>query len=106
MELGETVQDTARREVYEETGFHLGKLELFGVYSGSKCDKTFSNGDQVSMVQIIFTCKEFEGELVEQNAESKDIEFFALDDLPENLFPDHKIFFDDLLSNKERPILN
>jgi ADP-ribose pyrophosphatase YjhB (NUDIX family) len=106
MELGETVQDTARREVFEETGLHLGKLELLGVYSGSKYDKTFSNGDQVSMVQFIFTCKEYEGELIKQNAESMHNAFFALDELPDNLFPDHKVFFDDLIFNKERPILN
>jgi ADP-ribose pyrophosphatase YjhB (NUDIX family) len=43
MELEETVQDTTRREVFEETGLHLGKLELFGIYSGPDYDKTFSN---------------------------------------------------------------
>ncbi|MDR6553276.1 ADP-ribose pyrophosphatase YjhB (NUDIX family) [Paenibacillus qinlingensis] len=84
MELGETVQDTARREVFEETGLILGKLELFGVYSGSKYDKTFSNGDQVSMVQFLFTCNEFEGEFIKQNAESQQNSFFALDELPDN----------------------
>ena len=34
MEFGETVEDTARREVFEETGLKLGKLEFFNVYSG------------------------------------------------------------------------
>ena len=56
MELGETVQETARREVFEETGLCLGKLDLFNVYSGADYDKTFSNGDQVSMVLLLFTC--------------------------------------------------
>ena len=28
MEFGETVEDTARREVFEETGLKLGKLEF------------------------------------------------------------------------------
>lgn len=32
MELGETVQEAARREVFEETGLHLGNLDLFGIY--------------------------------------------------------------------------
>ncbi|MGD6992107.1 NUDIX domain-containing protein [Sutcliffiella horikoshii] len=45
MDLGESVQDTARREVYEETGLKLEEFELFGIYSGPQYDKTFSNGD-------------------------------------------------------------
>ena len=52
MELGETVQDTARREVFEETGLRLGKLELFGMYSGPDYYKTFPNGDQVSWSKL------------------------------------------------------
>ena len=34
MELGESTEDTARREVREETALELGKLRLIGVYSG------------------------------------------------------------------------
>ena len=34
MELGESVQETARREVLEETGITVGALRLIGVYSG------------------------------------------------------------------------
>ena len=107
MELEETVQDTARREVFEETGLRLGKLDLFGIYSGPEYDKTFSNGDQVSMVQLLFTCYEFEGELNNNNNNNESLRnvFFDLDKLPDNLFPDHQIFFEDLLSNRDRPIL-
>lgn len=68
-------------------------------------DKTFFNGDQVSMVQLLFTCKEYEGELVSHNSESLKNAFFSLEKLPENLYSDHQKFFDDLLSNKEKPII-
>jgi ADP-ribose pyrophosphatase YjhB (NUDIX family) len=105
MELGEKVQDTARREVFEETGIKLEKLELFGIYSGPEYDKTFSNGDQVSMVQIIFSCKQYKGALVEDNEESLKNRFFDLNNLPENIFAEHRVFLDDLLSNKEQPII-
>lgn len=105
MELEETVQDTARREVFEETGLNLGKLELFGIYSGPDYDKTFSNGDQVSMIQFIFTCKDFKGELVESSSESLNNHFFPLNKLPENLFSDHKDFLNDLFSDEEKPII-
>jgi ADP-ribose pyrophosphatase YjhB (NUDIX family) len=90
MELGENVQDTARREVFEETGLHLKNLELFGIYSGAVYDKTFSNGDQVLMVQVLFTCRDFEGDLIDSNQELLKVKFFSLDDL---------------LSKKETPII-
>lgn len=32
MELGESVEETARRETYEETGLLLGKIELLGIF--------------------------------------------------------------------------
>lgn len=105
MEMEESVQDTARREVFEETGLQLKELELFGIYSGPKYDKTFKNGDQVAMVQILFTCRNFEGQVVEQNEESLNNKFFSLKDLPENLFSDHQDFFDDLKSRPLLPIL-
>lgn len=104
MELGESVQDTARREVYEETGILLDELELFGIYSGPQYDKIFSNGDQVAIVLISFICKQYSGELVESNEESIQNSFFSLEALPENIFPEHQMLMDDLLSKKPLPI--
>ncbi|GAA0592888.1 NUDIX hydrolase [Virgibacillus siamensis] len=105
MELGENVQETARREVYEETGLRLGNLELFGIYSGPEYDKTFPNGDQVSLVQISFTCTVYTGELIQHNEESLCNKFFRLNNLPDDIFDEHKVFLKDLLSREERPIV-
>ncbi|MBY6037727.1 NUDIX hydrolase [Fictibacillus nanhaiensis] len=105
MEFNETVQETARREVFEETGLIIGKLDLFGIYSGSNHEKTFDNGDQVSMVQIMFSCREYKGNLIKQNDESLENRFFELNRLPADLFLEHQLFFDDLFSNKEKPII-
>ncbi|WP_112179860.1 MULTISPECIES: NUDIX hydrolase [Paraliobacillus] len=105
MDLGESVQGTAKREVYEETGLLLEELELFGIYSGPQYDKTFSNGDQVSLVLISFICKKYSGELVESNEESLQNKFYSLDELPECIFTEHKMLIDDLLSKKQIPII-
>ena len=105
MELGENVQDTARREVYEETGLILNELELFGIYSGPQYDKVFPNGDQVSLVQISFICKSYTGDLVDSNEESLQNSFFSLDNLPNNIFTEHQVFIDDFLSNNTLPII-
>lgn len=105
MDLGESVQDTARREIYEETGLILEELKLFGIYSGPQYDKTFSNGDQVSLVLISFVCNQYSGELVESNEESIQNKFYSLKELPENIFTEHKMLIEDLLSNKRLPII-
>ncbi|WP_054024952.1 NUDIX hydrolase [Bacillus sp. FJAT-28004] len=102
MELGEKIEDTARREVYEETGIRLGKMELFGMYSN--IEKVFGNGDQTSLVQIIFTCNDFEGEL-HTSDESLETKFFSTHSLPNNLYPDHMLFFEDLLSGEKPPFV-
>lgn len=105
MEIGESVQDTARREVYEETGLNMEELCLFGIYSGPQYDKTFSNGDEVSLVLVSFICKSYSGRLVETNAESIENKFYSLKELPTNIYTEHKMLVDDLLSKKQLPII-
>lgn len=105
MDLGESILDTARREVYEEMGLSIEESQLFGIYSGPHYDKTFSNGDQVSLVQVLFICNRYSGNLVERNEESIQNKFFPLEELPENIFNEHKIFIADLLSRKPQPII-
>ncbi|AQQ53263.1 hypothetical protein B0X71_09345 [Planococcus lenghuensis] len=105
MELDESIQNTARREVTEETGLRLEQLELFGIYSGPAYDKTFANGDEVSLVQVLFTCTAYSGDLIRENEESLNNRFFGLNELPENIFSDHKIFLEDFLSKPGFPIV-
>lgn len=38
VDVGETVEDACRRELYEETGMRVKKLTLIGVYSAPKRD--------------------------------------------------------------------
>ena len=106
LEIGETVEDAARREVFEETGLRLGKMVLFGIYSGVKSEWTHTNGDQVANVLIEFVCRDYEGELAQVTEESLDIRFFALDDLPAKLFPGQKQIFADLMSGKQTTIIS
>jgi ADP-ribose pyrophosphatase YjhB (NUDIX family) len=95
MEMGESTVETARREVFEETGLRLGDLQLFRVYSGPEYDKTFANGDQVALVQVLYSCREFTGELIRSNSESLDNAFFQMKELPKELFQEHVSFIQD-----------
>lgn len=46
VELGESVEQAAKRELLEETGLIASKLELLGVYSGEVMQYTYPNGLQ------------------------------------------------------------
>lgn len=87
MEPDEQAEDTARRELFEETGLIAESLELFGVFSGPELHYVYPNGDEVSNVDIVYLCKAFSGALKKQDSEVDDLRFFAADELPENLSP-------------------
>ncbi|MEM5018308.1 NUDIX domain-containing protein [Metabacillus indicus] len=105
MELNESVRETAKREVFEETGITMGELSLFGIYSGPSRDKTFSNGDQAALVEVFFKCTDYSGKFIEQNEETLENRFFPLTDLPDNLFIEHLPVINDLLSEKKIPVV-
>ncbi|KFM98580.1 NUDIX domain-containing protein [Bacillus clarus] len=87
LEYNETLEDAAKREVFEETGLTVKNIELFRTYSGPDFFQIYPNGDQVHGVLVIYICRDFDGELICDPAESKELRFFPLDALPSNLHP-------------------
>lgn len=103
MELGESAEDAARREVLEETGLRLGKLELFGVYSGPGYRCRAENGDEFDVVLIAYTARDFEGRAAVMDDESLSLEWFGLDCLPENMSGQHRRILDDFIAGPGAP---
>lgn len=89
MDIGETLAESARRETLEETGLTVGALTFFGVFSGPRFENEYANGDRTAPVIMGFTTTEFRGEL-RPCAESPDLRFFPLDQLPEAMNPFHR----------------
>ena len=87
MEIDEQAEETARRELLEETGLISEELELFGVFSGPDYHYVYPNGDEVSNVDIVFLCRKYSGSLKCQEGEVDDLRFFAPDEIPEKLSP-------------------
>lgn len=88
MELGESFEETARREVFEETGLVVGELLLLGLDSGRFYE--YPNGHQVYNAIAVFTSSEFTGAVKADDMESVDVGFFHLHELPENISPPDK----------------
>jgi 8-oxo-dGTP pyrophosphatase MutT (NUDIX family) len=86
-EIGETVEETARREVLEETGLTAGKLTLIGVFSGPDRVHTYPNGDQTYVIGVYYLCEDFTGTLRPQAEEVTDLQWFDLDHLPDSIMP-------------------
>lgn len=86
VELYERVEDAAARELREETGLIADQLELLGVFSGPELRYTYPNDDQVSIVDIVYLCRKYHGQLRPQPEEVTELAFFSPDRLPDNLF--------------------
>jgi 8-oxo-dGTP pyrophosphatase MutT (NUDIX family) len=91
MELDESLMQTLRREVFEETGLRVVRAMPFGVYSDPRYSTTYPNGDWVQPVTLAFHVREWTGEPRADGEESLDLAFFPLDRLPpdDRMHPSH-----------------
>ena len=87
IELFEAAEAAAARELLEETGLIADSLELFGVFSGEEQHYIYPNGDEVSTIDIVYICQKWHGVLQCQPEEVSELNFFALEDIPENISP-------------------
>lgn len=98
MELGETTEEVAKREVAEETGLKVGKLHFINVYSGPEYFVKVENGDEFYCVTAAYYTNEFTGELNVDERESIKFEYFYPDELPQKIVKSHKKIIDEYLA--------
>lgn len=84
-EPGESAEETARRETFEETGLTLGQLDFFGIFSGPEVAHTYPNGDQVHNVTIVFTSRDWRGRPHVADGEGREVRFFGPGELPADI---------------------
>lgn len=80
LKSGETIQEAARRELYEETGFVIGDISLLGLYTD------FSDGRSDHIV-VLYGDVRYKCDKYAKSDEIAKIEFFPLDNLPDNILP-------------------
>ncbi len=90
MEIGETTEETARREVREETGLEIGEMTLFNICSGKELFYVCPNGDQVFPVFPVYITNDVRGDLHADGDEVREVRYFPIDELPEQMLPETK----------------
>lgn len=98
MELGESAEETAKREVFEETGLTVGKLKLIDVFSREGSYIKVPNGDEFYAVTVAYYTNEISGSFNMDESESLEFAFISIDEFPKNIVKSHKKIIDRFLS--------
>lgn len=77
----EAPQDAIVREVWEETGLHVEPTGYCGVFGGPDFRVRYANGDEVSYVMSMFTCRPIGGELRPDGDEVLEVKYFPPDEV-------------------------
>lgn len=98
MEFGESAEETAVREVREETGLDIQINHLLGIYT--KYFATYANGDQAQIISFNFHATATGGELKIDNKETFDLKFFTPQQAPPLFNQHHQDIMDNFIANK------
>ncbi|MGE6513438.1 NUDIX hydrolase [Lysinibacillus sphaericus] len=85
MELSETLEEVASRELKEETGLVANQFELIGVFSGPHYYFQYPNGDKTYSVIHLFRAINVSGMLEMNDGESLSLKYFSKNELPEKI---------------------
>ena len=100
MEIGESLEETAKREVLEESGLTLEELKWFDLFSGRELIYKLPHGDVVVNVTAVYTSSKYKGQLTPDDTEGYEVRFFYLDRLPKNISPPDKPIIEKLLERQ------
>ena len=105
-ELGETIEDTAVREVKEETGIDVDVTELVGLYTNPAHVIAYDDGEVRQQFSVCFAARPLGGELV-NSAESKEVRWVPVEELDElRIHPSMRLRIDHGLDpNRKEPYL-
>ncbi|MGO3635653.1 MAG: NUDIX hydrolase [Pseudolactococcus laudensis] len=91
MEVGESLEETAIREVYEESGLTIESLMQLQTFSGTAFRFKLKNEDEIYAVTTLFLANQVSGEMAyDGNDETLNLKYFSYQDLPETLEDEYR----------------
>ena len=102
MEMNETFQETAIREVLEETGLEVRLDSFLGIFHNH--NMVWSSGDQAHVITAFFTASIISGE-PRIDEESLELRFFGLEEMPPLFAEDHRTALEAYFAGVRYPLL-
>ena len=99
IDLKETMEEAAVRELLEETGLVADELELLKVYSGEITHYVYFNGDEIYGVDTVYLCHKWHGKLKPQQEEVNKLIFCPLEKMPDKMSKRNKQIIKDILNH-------
>ncbi|MEK4052931.1 NUDIX hydrolase [Paenibacillus sp. FSL F4-0087] len=78
LEPGESLEEAAARELYEEAGLRAGAYKLITVFSGQDMYYKYPHGDEVYNVMAVYEATEIQGEPTVMDDEGLELRYFDL----------------------------
>ncbi len=82
IELGETLEETAARELGEETGLSAERFSFLHLFSGPDFYFKYPNGDELYSVVALYLAEGAYGEMKITDGESDELRFFGREEMP------------------------
>ena len=98
MEIGESAEETMKREVMEETNLEVKVNRFLGVYTKDRFD-SYPNGDKAYVILFVFVCRISGGMLKADKKEASELRYFDPKNFPSTFR--HKQALKDYIDGKE-----
>jgi ADP-ribose pyrophosphatase YjhB (NUDIX family) len=103
-EIGESIQETARREIREEVGLDLAVGDLIAVYSSPRWNIEYPDGSRLQQLLFFFRMEGPTGPIRIQESEVSEYGFFRLEEIPDDTMDCCKQKVLDLTRYDGRPV--
>jgi len=105
MKPGETIAETAVREVKEETGLDVEVVSLVGTYSNPNHVVEYSDGEVRQQFSVCFACRYLGGELATSD-ETSEVGYFSPGELEDlEIHPSIRLRIQHYLEKRSEPYL-
>lgn len=105
MEIGESIAETARREVKEETGLDVKPEYIVGIYTDHHHVLAFSNGEVRQEFSLCFACS-LVGGTMSVSDESFEVAFISPQDIEHlNMHPSIRLRIKHYLEHRQQPYI-